>query len=92
MCRWLGYSGGAIRIEQPLFEPGHSLTDQSLAARTGPSTTNGEGFGLEPIPLTASCSVAKVPRRADAGPSARGGPAPERSGRRIGWAGERSRC
>ncbi len=46
MCRWLGYSGGAIRVERLLFEPEHSLIDQSLAARTGPSTTNGDGFGL----------------------------------------------
>jgi glutamine amidotransferase len=45
MCRWLAYFGAPLRIADLLYEPAHSLIDQSLHARTG-STTNGDGFGL----------------------------------------------
>ena len=46
MCRWLAYSGSPITLETVLFEPEHSLIDQSLHSRMGAETTNGDGFGV----------------------------------------------
>ena len=46
MCRWLAYSGSPILIEELLYKPEHSLIDQSLHARLGVDTTNGDGFSL----------------------------------------------
>ena len=46
MCRWLAYSGSPVLIEEVLYKPQHSLIDQSLHARLGVDTTNGDGFGL----------------------------------------------
>jgi predicted glutamine amidotransferase len=46
MCRWIAYSGAPIYLEELLIRPAHSLIDQSLAARTGEHTTNGDGFGV----------------------------------------------
>jgi len=46
MCRWLAYTGAPVLIEQALYTPAHSLIDQSLHARLGAETTNGDGFGL----------------------------------------------
>ena len=46
MCRWLAYSGSPILLEELLYKPKHSLIDQSLHARLGPHTTNGDGFGV----------------------------------------------
>jgi predicted glutamine amidotransferase len=46
MCRWLAYSGAAVRIEDLLFRPQHSLIDQSLHSQLGAETTNGDGFGI----------------------------------------------
>ena len=46
MCRWLAYSGSPLLLETLLYEPRHSLIDQSLHARLGPHTTNGDGFGV----------------------------------------------
>lgn len=46
MCRWLAYSGSPIQMESVLFKAKHSLIDQSLHARLGATTTNGDGFGL----------------------------------------------
>jgi predicted glutamine amidotransferase len=46
MCRWLAYSGTPVRIERLLYEPKHSLIDQSLHSRLGAETTNGDGFGI----------------------------------------------
>jgi glutamine amidotransferase len=46
MCRWLAYSGGAIPLSELIFNTRHSLIDQSLDARMGPNTTNGDGFGV----------------------------------------------
>ena len=46
MCRWLAYSGSPVRIEELLYKPKHSLIDQSLHARLGAETTNGDGFGI----------------------------------------------
>ncbi|MFC9113486.1 MULTISPECIES: class II glutamine amidotransferase [Streptomyces] len=46
MCRWLAYSGSPILLENLLYRPVHSLIDQSLHARMGVETTNGDGFGV----------------------------------------------
>lgn len=46
MCRWLAYSGSPIRLEELLLKREHSLIDQSLHARLGATTTNGDGFGV----------------------------------------------
>jgi predicted glutamine amidotransferase len=46
MCRWLAYSGSPILLEELLYKPTHSLIDQSLHARLGVETTNGDGFGV----------------------------------------------
>ncbi|WP_077799934.1 class II glutamine amidotransferase [Streptomyces sp. JHA26] len=46
MCRWLAYSGTPMLLETLLYEPDHSLIDQSLHSRLGVETTNGDGFGI----------------------------------------------
>jgi len=46
MCRWIAYSGSPILLEELLYKPDHSLIDQSLHARMGVETTNGDGFGV----------------------------------------------
>ena len=46
MCRWLAYSGSPIRLEELLVKRDRSLIDQSLHARLGATTTNGDGFGV----------------------------------------------
>lgn len=46
MCRWLAYSGAPLYLENLMFEPEHSIIDQSLSAHSGVSTTNGDGFGI----------------------------------------------
>ncbi|WP_333773102.1 class II glutamine amidotransferase [Streptomyces sp. IBSBF 3136] len=46
MCRWLAYSGTPLVLEEVLYRPKHSLIDQSLHARMGVETTNGDGFGI----------------------------------------------
>jgi predicted glutamine amidotransferase len=46
MCRWLAYSGAPIRLEELLVKRDRSLIDQSLHARQGATTTNGDGFGV----------------------------------------------
>jgi predicted glutamine amidotransferase len=46
LCRWLAYSGSPILLEELLYKPEHSLIDQSLHARLGVETTNGDGFGV----------------------------------------------
>jgi predicted glutamine amidotransferase len=46
MCRWLAYSGSPIRLEELLLKRDRSLIDQSLHARQGATTTNGDGFGV----------------------------------------------
>jgi glutamine amidotransferase len=46
MCRWLAYSGSPVSLEELLYEPAHSLIDQSLHSRLGVETTNGDGFGV----------------------------------------------
>lgn len=46
MCRWLAYSGAPVLLEELLYAPTHSLIDQSLHAKMGVETTNGDGFGI----------------------------------------------
>jgi predicted glutamine amidotransferase len=46
MCRWMGWSGQPLIVEELLFKPKHGLVDQSLHSRMGVETTNGDGFGL----------------------------------------------
>ena len=46
MCRWLGYSGGPLTLDELILKPEHSLIDQSLESRSGATTTNGDGFGI----------------------------------------------
>ena len=46
MCRWLAYFGEPISIDALLFQPSHSLIDQSRHSRLGATTTNGDGFGI----------------------------------------------
>jgi predicted glutamine amidotransferase len=46
MCRWLVYSGSPVPLEAFLYQPEHSLIDQSLNAKLGTHTTNGDGFGV----------------------------------------------
>lgn len=46
MCRWLAYVGTPIRLGELLVKPDRSLIDQSLHARQGATTTNGDGFGV----------------------------------------------
>ncbi len=46
MCRWLAYSGSPILLEELLYKPAHSLIDQSLHAKLGVETTNGDGYGV----------------------------------------------
>jgi predicted glutamine amidotransferase len=46
MCRWLAYSGSPIPLDVLLYEPKHSLIDQSLHSTMGAETTNGDGFGV----------------------------------------------
>lgn len=48
MCRWVGYVGGAIRPEELLYEPEHSLIHQSRGAGLSEEEKgiNGDGLGL----------------------------------------------
>ncbi|MEW2635231.1 class II glutamine amidotransferase [Streptomyces sp. NPDC048389] len=46
MCRWLAYTGTPVLLDSVLYRPAHSLIDQSLHARMGVETTNGDGFGI----------------------------------------------
>ena len=46
MCRWMAWFGQPILIEELLFKAQYGIVDQSLHARMGAETTNGDGFGL----------------------------------------------
>jgi glutamine amidotransferase len=46
MCRWNAYFGKPLLISELLYRTKHGLIDQSLHARMGAETTNGDGFGL----------------------------------------------
>lgn len=58
MCRWNAYFGQPLAIEELLFKTKHSLIDQSLHARRGVETTNGDGFGIGWYPVQGG-----LPRR-----------------------------
>jgi predicted glutamine amidotransferase len=46
MCRWVGYFGSAIRPEELLYEPEHSLIAQSTSSKFYENGINGDGLGL----------------------------------------------
>ncbi len=46
MCRWLGYSGGRIKLSELLFKPKNNLIDQSMSSRSAETPTNADGFGV----------------------------------------------
>ena len=46
MCRWMGYSGAPVLLEELLFKPKHSLIDQSMSSHSPDTPTNGDGFGV----------------------------------------------
>jgi glutamine amidotransferase len=46
MCRWLAYSGGPVVLAEALYSHANSMVDQSLHAKLGAETTNGDGFGV----------------------------------------------
>jgi predicted glutamine amidotransferase len=47
MCRWLGYFGSPLRLEDLVYNPTHSLIEQSRSARLTSHVTNADGFGLD---------------------------------------------
>jgi predicted glutamine amidotransferase len=46
MCRWNAFFGQSLPLEELLYKTQHGLIDQSLHARLGVDTTNGDGFGI----------------------------------------------
>src|SRR3954452_3240975 len=46
MCRWMGWLGQDVLIDELLFKTKHGIVDQSLHSRMGAETTNGDGFGM----------------------------------------------
>jgi predicted glutamine amidotransferase len=46
MCRWMAWFGQPILLDELLFKTQHGIVDQSLHARMGAETTNGDGFGV----------------------------------------------
>ena len=46
MCRWLGYFGDPIVLEDLLYHAPHSLIEQSRHAHLQQSLSNADGFGL----------------------------------------------
>jgi predicted glutamine amidotransferase len=46
MCRWNAWFGQPIILDELLYQTQHGLIDQSLHARMGVETTNGDGFGI----------------------------------------------
>ena len=46
MCRWLGYFGSQIRLEELIYNTEHSLVEQSRNARFTSHLTNADGFGI----------------------------------------------
>jgi glutamine amidotransferase len=46
MCRWMAWLGQPVLLEELLFKPKHGIVDQSMHARMGAETTNGDGFGV----------------------------------------------
>jgi predicted glutamine amidotransferase len=46
MCRWLAYSGEALKPSTLILDAQHSLVAQSLNSPLGAETVNGDGFGF----------------------------------------------
>ncbi|GAA4148551.1 class II glutamine amidotransferase [Leifsonia shinshuensis] len=46
MCRWLAYSGEALKPAELILDAQHSLVAQSLNSPLGAETVNGDGFGF----------------------------------------------
>jgi len=46
MCRWMGWFGQPVLIDEVLFKTPHGIVAQSLLSRMGAEPTNGDGFGL----------------------------------------------
>jgi glutamine amidotransferase len=46
MCRWLAYFGDPVRLQELLYNPEHSLIEQSHDARLTSHRHNADGFGL----------------------------------------------
>ena len=46
VCRWLAYFGDPIRPEELLYEPRHSLIEQSRRSGPDANIANADGFGL----------------------------------------------
>jgi predicted glutamine amidotransferase len=46
MCRWNAFYGQPLMLDELLYRTQHGLIDQSLHARQGVETTNGDGFGI----------------------------------------------
>jgi glutamine amidotransferase len=46
VCRWNAWFGQPLVIDELLYRTDHGLIDQSLHARQGVETTNGDGFGV----------------------------------------------
>jgi predicted glutamine amidotransferase len=46
VCRWMGWLGQPVLIDELLFKTQHGIVDQSLHSRMGAETTNGDGFGM----------------------------------------------
>jgi glutamine amidotransferase len=46
MCRWMGWIGQPVLVEELLFKTQHGIVDQSLHSRLGAEPTNGDGFGF----------------------------------------------
>jgi predicted glutamine amidotransferase len=59
MCRWNAWYGQPLAIDELLYRTEHGLIDQSLHARQGVETTNGDGFGIGWYPT----GDAAAPRR-----------------------------
>jgi predicted glutamine amidotransferase len=45
MCRWMGWSGQSVLMDELVFKTQHGIVDQSLHARMGAKPTNGDGVG-----------------------------------------------
>jgi len=46
MCRWLGYYGSPLRLQELIYNTSHSLIEQSRSARMTSHLTNADGFGV----------------------------------------------
>jgi predicted glutamine amidotransferase len=46
MCRWLGYFGNPVRLEELVYNTNHSLVEQSRNARFTSHLMNADGFGV----------------------------------------------